>query len=100
MREAQTMSEQNWTIETICEVLGSPAAKQRFLSEINRAPVHKIVSVFAKWQQIAADIIAAAERGRELAQAEPETGKIPGEWIDVTDRILAKAAAARARGVA
>ncbi|UGY92574.1 hypothetical protein [Streptomyces gobiensis] len=94
------MSERSWTIETICEALSSPAAKQRFLSEINRAPVHEIVTVFAKWQRIAADLAAAAERGRELARVEAETGEIPGEWIDVTDRIQAEAAAARARGVA
>ncbi|MBC2908286.1 hypothetical protein [Streptomyces cupreus] len=94
------MSERNWTIETICEALGSPAAKQRFLGEINRAQVHEIVTVFAKWQQIASDLMAAAERGRELARTEAETGEIPGEWIDVTDRIQAQAAAARARGVA
>lgn len=43
------MSEQNWTIETICEALGSPAAKQRFLREINRAQGHEIVTVRANW---------------------------------------------------
>lgn len=95
-----TMSEQNWTIETICEALGSSAAKGRFLGEINRAQVHEIVTVFAKWQRIAADIKAAVERGRELSRAEAETGEIQGDWIDVTDRIQAEAAAARARGVA
>lgn len=94
------MSERNWTIETICEALGSPAAKQRFLGEINRVPVHEIVTIFAKWQRIAADLSAAGERGRELARAEAESDEIPGEWIDVTDRIQAEAAAARARGVA
>ncbi|WP_033321359.1 hypothetical protein [Streptomyces yerevanensis] len=94
------MSERQWTIETICDALVGPAAKQQFLGEINRVPVHEIVTVFAKWQQIASDITAAVERGRELARAEAETGEIPGEWIDVTDRIQAEASAARARGVA
>ncbi|WP_411121303.1 hypothetical protein [Streptomyces sp. x-19] len=94
------MSDQTWTIESICEALGSPSAKQRFLSEINRASVHEIVTVFAKWQAIAAGMAAAAERGRELARIEAETGNVPGEWIDVTDRIRAEAATARSRGVA
>ncbi|KPI12038.1 hypothetical protein OK074_2659 [Actinobacteria bacterium OK074] len=94
------MGERTWTIETICDALASPAAKQRFLGEINRAPVHEIVTVFAKWQRIAAGLAAAAERGRDLARAEAETGEVPGEWTDVTDRVLAEAEAARTRGVA
>ncbi|MFD9631700.1 hypothetical protein [Streptomyces violascens] len=94
------MSDQTWTIESICEALGSPAAKQRFLGEINRAQVHEIVTVFAKWQAIAAGMAVAAERGRELARIEAETGEMPGEWIDVTDRIRKEATAARTRGVA
>lgn len=94
------MSEQRWTIESICEALGAPTAKQRFLAEINRAPVHEIVSVFAKWQTVASAMVDAADRGRELARIEAETGEMPGEWIDVTDRIREEAAAARTRGVA
>ncbi|MEU8591752.1 hypothetical protein AB0C59_32915 [Streptomyces sp. NPDC048664] len=93
------MSGRSWTIETICEALGSSAAEQRFLGEINRVPVHEIVTVFAKWQRIAADLRAAGEWGRSLARVEAETGEIPGEWIDVTDRVRAEAARARARGV-
>lgn len=94
------MSMTPWTIETICDALGSPPARQRFLREINRARVHEIVTVFAKWQQIASDVSAAAERARELARVEAETGEVPGEWIDVTERIRSEAAAARARGAA
>lgn len=94
------MSDQTWTIESICEALGSPAAKQRFLGEINRAPVHEIVAVFAKWQTVAAGMSFAAERGRALAEVEDATGEIPGDWVDVTDRIQAEAVAARSRGAA
>lgn len=94
------MSARAWTIGSICDALGSPPARQRFLSEINRAPVHEIVTVFAKWQQIASDISAAAGRARELARVEAETGEVPSEWIDVTERIRSEAAAARARGAA
>ncbi|MFD6434280.1 hypothetical protein [Streptomyces venezuelae] len=94
------MSEQDWTIETICEALSAPSAKQRFLAEINRAPVHEIVTVFAKWQAIATSMAAAAERGRALARIEAETGELPGDWVDVTDRIHEEASRARSRGVA
>lgn len=94
------MSEQDWTIETICAALSAPSAKQRFLAEINRAPVHEIVTVFAKWQAIATNMAAAAVRGRELSRIEAETGEMPGEWVDVTDRIREEASRARSRGVA
>jgi hypothetical protein len=94
------VSDQSWTVETICEALGTPAARKRFLGEINRAPVHEIVTVFAKWQTVAASMTAAADRGRELARIEAESGELPGEWIDVTDRIQREAANARSRGIA
>ncbi|MGA5168896.1 MULTISPECIES: hypothetical protein [Streptomyces] len=58
------------------------------------------MNVFAKWQTVAAGMAAAAARGRELARAEEETGEIPGEWIDVAERIREEAATARTRGVA
>ncbi|WP_419996142.1 hypothetical protein [Streptomyces boninensis] len=94
------MSDRTWTIESICDALGNPALSKKFLSEINRAPAHELLTVFAKWQSIAAGMSAAAERGRSLAEAEAATGEIPGEWVDVTDRVRAEAAAARSRGAA
>ncbi|WP_190022167.1 hypothetical protein [Streptomyces hiroshimensis] len=94
------MSDQTWTIESICEALGSPALSQRFLGEINRAPAHELLTVFAKWRTIAAGVAGAAERGRELAAAEEATGETPGDWVDMTDRVQAEAAAARSRGAA
>lgn len=97
---ARTVSDQAWTIESICEALGNPVLSQRFLGEINRAPAHELLTVFAKWQSIAAGMAAAAERGRSLAEAEKATGEIPGEWADRTERVQAEAAAARARGAA
>ncbi|MEU3465969.1 hypothetical protein ABZ721_39285 [Streptomyces sp. NPDC006733] len=94
------MSEQTWTIETICEALGNPALSQRFVGQINRAPAHELLTVFAKWQSIAAGMTAAADRGRALGEEEAATGSIPGEWVDMTDRVQAEAAAARGRGAA
>ncbi|WP_058047157.1 hypothetical protein [Streptomyces roseifaciens] len=94
------MSDQTWTIESICEALGNPALSQRFLGEINRAPAHELLTVFAKWRTIAVGVSGAAERGRVLAEAEEATGEIPGDWVDRTDHVQAEAAAARGRGAA
>ena len=60
------MSETPWTIESIRDALGNPALAQRFLGEINRAPAHQLLAVFARWERIAKDTVAAVERGREL----------------------------------
>ncbi|MEU5777760.1 hypothetical protein ABZ819_31210 [Streptomyces venezuelae] len=53
------MSEQPWTIESIRDALGNPLLAQRFLSEINKAPAHELLGVFAKWERIAKDTLAA-----------------------------------------
>jgi hypothetical protein len=94
------MSDQPWTIERICDALGNPTLAQRFLSEINRAPAYDLLAVFTKWQGIAERTLAAVARGREVAAAEARGEEPPGEWIDVTDRVLADAARIRARGAA
>jgi hypothetical protein len=94
------MSEQTWTIESIRDALGHPALAQRFLAEINRAPAHEILAVFAKWERIAKDTLAAVERGRQIAAVDARGEEPAGEWIDVTDRVLADAARIRSRGAA
>ncbi|MER6076315.1 hypothetical protein ABT187_47925 [Streptomyces sp. NPDC001817] len=94
------MSDQPWTIERICDALGNPALAQRFLGEINKAPAHQLLQVFAKWERIAKDTVAAVQRGREIAAAEARGEEPAGEWIDVTDRVLAEAEHIRARGAA
>lgn len=94
------MSEQPWTIESIRDALGNPALAQRFLGEINRAPAYELLHVFAKWERIAKDTLAAVQRGRELAEYDARGEEPPGEWIDVTDRVLAEAARIRSRGAA
>ena len=94
------MSEQPWTIESIRDALGSPVLAQRFLGEINRSPAHQLLAVFARWERIAKDTLAAVERGRELAAAEARGEEPPGEWIDATERVLVEAEHIRARGAA
>jgi hypothetical protein len=94
------MSEQPWTIERISDALGNPTLASRFLGEINRAPAHQLLAVFARWERIAKDTVAAVERGRQIAAAEARGEEPPGEWIDVTDRVLRDAARIRARGAA
>jgi hypothetical protein len=93
--------EQQWTINSICEALGTPALSQRFLGEINRAPAHELLTVFAKWERIAKNTVAAVERARELAGYDQRGEELPGEWIDRTDQVLAEAERIRsARGAA
>ena len=94
------MSELTWTIESIRDALGNPALAQRFLGEINRAPAHELLQVFARWERIAKDTVAAVQRGREIAAAEARGEEPAGEWVDVTDRVLSDAARIRARGAA
>ncbi|WP_330300281.1 hypothetical protein [Streptomyces sp. NBC_00503] len=94
------MSETPWTIERICGVLGNPALAQRFLGEINRAPAHELLAVFARWERVAKDTVAAIQRGRDIAAAQ-ERGEDPtAAWIDVTDRVQGDAARLRTRGAA
>ncbi|WP_371614298.1 hypothetical protein [Streptomyces sp. NBC_00454] len=94
------MSETPWTIERICGALGNPVLAQRFVGEINRAPAHELLAVFARWERVAKDTVAAIQRGRDIAAAQGR-GEDPTEsWIDVTDRVRADAARLRTRGAA
>lgn len=92
--------QQPWTIERICEALGNPVLAQRFLSEINRAPAHELLSTFAKWERIAKDIVAAIQRGHEITEAEARGEEPAAGWSDATDRVLAEADRIRTRGAA
>lgn len=82
------MSGEPWTIERICDALGSPELSQRFLAQINRAPAHELLTVFAKWERIAKGTIVAVDRARHLAQYDERGEPLPGDWIDATHRIL------------
>ncbi|MGA4875890.1 hypothetical protein [Streptomyces lydicamycinicus] len=94
------MSTEPWTIETICEALGNPAISKRFLTEINKAPAHELLAVFARWERIAKDTVAAVERGREIAAAE-ERGEDPtADWPDITNLVRAEAQRNTSRNVA
>lgn len=94
------MSDSPWTIERIRDALGNPTLAQRFLSEINKAPAHEVLSVFARWQNIAERTLASVQRGREAAAIQEAGGDIPGQWTDITDQVLDEAARIRSRGAA
>ncbi|MGW8330567.1 hypothetical protein ACWGLE_22065 [Streptomyces sp. NPDC055897] len=94
------MRSEPWTIERIRDALGNPALSQRFLGEINRAPAHELLAVFARWERIAKDTLAAVERGREIAAAEARGEEPAGEWIDGTARLREAADRIRSRGAA
>ncbi|MEV4440633.1 hypothetical protein AB0K09_16725 [Streptomyces sp. NPDC049577] len=90
-------SDRPWNIERIRHALGSPDLSRRFLAEIGRAPAHEMLTVFAKWQGIAERTLAAVERGRHAAAVEAAGGEVPGEWIDITQKVQEDAAVVRAR---
>ncbi|MFJ3229221.1 hypothetical protein ACIPJS_38550 [Streptomyces sp. NPDC086783] len=94
------MSQEPWTIERIRDALGNPALAQRFLLEINRAPAHQLLNVFARWERIAKDTLSAVERGRSIAAAEACGERPAEEWTDATDRVLTEAERIRTRGAA
>lgn len=94
------MSDQPWTIESISDALDNPALAQRFLSEINRAPAHQLLAVFAKWEQLAKNALAAFEGSREIVAAVQRGEEPPGDWIDGTDRLQQAAERIGAQGAA
>jgi hypothetical protein len=94
------MGDQPWTIERIRDALGNPALAHRFLAEINRAPAHELLQVFARWERIAKDTVAAVQRGRDIAAAEAHGEEPTAGWTDATDRVLAEAERIRTRGAA
>ncbi|KRV48480.1 hypothetical protein AQ490_04050 [Wenjunlia vitaminophila] len=89
------MSDDPWTIERVCEALRDGVLVREFLDEINKAPAHQLLHVFTRWQVVAGDIDAAVRRGRELATYEDRGEDLPGQWVDVTDRVREEAATAR-----
>ncbi|WP_411140239.1 hypothetical protein [Streptomyces sp. x-80] len=91
------MKSEPWTIETIRDALGSPTLASRFIGEINRAPAHEVLTVFARWQGVAERALAAAERAETLAAADDRGEELPGDWVDRTDEVLAAAERIRAR---
>jgi hypothetical protein len=94
------MSEQPWTIERISDALGNPTLSQRFLGEINRAPAHQLLQVFAKWERIAKNTLAAFETSRDIVAAVQRGEEPLGEWIDGTERLSRAAERIGSQGAA
>lgn len=80
-----------WTIERISGALGNPALRQRFLGEINKAPIYELATVGARWQGIAEQLLHGVELARELHTQRAPDGQLPGEWTDITDKVKADA---------
>lgn len=94
------MPAEPWTIDRICEALGNPALAQRFIGEINKAPAHELLGVFAKWERIAKNTLAAFEGSDEIVAAVQRGEEPPGDWIDGTERVREAAARIRSQGAA
>ncbi|GEB49315.1 MULTISPECIES: hypothetical protein [Streptomyces] len=93
-------SEQPWTIERICASLGAPTLTQRFLTEINKAPAHELLPVFAKWERVAKDIESSLADKDEFVAAARRGEDPPGEWLDGDERMRQATEEIRSRGVA
>ncbi|GAA2629883.1 hypothetical protein [Streptomyces axinellae] len=94
------MTDQPWTIESIRDALHDPDLAQRFLSEINKAPAHELLHVFAKWERIAKNRLVSLQGNGQIIARE-HAGEGPAERsLDITDQIIEEAARIRTRGAA
>lgn len=97
------MSETPWTLDSIAHALPHPVTRQKFLSEINLAPVDQLPSVVDKWVAIIDRWESGRERVDRLRAYFTEHGHLPADYeaslIDVTDRVLQEAERIR-RGAA
>jgi hypothetical protein len=91
---------QPWSIERVANALGNPALAQRFISEIHKVRFDGTQAVFAKWQAMAERLEATRAQIEQDHAVVVAGGTIPGEQIDVTEKIQAAAARHRARGAA
>ncbi|UNO42405.1 hypothetical protein [Streptomyces sp. MST-110588] len=94
------MSSEPWTIESIRDALADPDLAQRFLSEINKASAHQLLTVFAKWERIAKDTLAALEQADEVIAHESRGEEPPGRWIDGSERLRQITSRIHAQGAA
>ena len=94
------MSDAPWTIERISAALGDPDLARRFLAEMYRAEAHELLDVFAYWQQMAKDTVAALEQADDVIACESRGEEPPGEWINGDQRLQEVADRIRARGAA
>lgn len=89
------MSETPWTIDSIAHALPHPVTRQKFLSEINLAPVDQLQAVIDKWVAFIDRWEASRAHAERLRDYYTEHGHLPPEYeatlIDVTDQVLADA---------
>ena len=77
------MSEQPWTIDSIAHALPHPVTRQKFLAEINLAPVDELPDVIGKWVSLVERLAAskpALERVLHFAQT--HNGELPPQYAD------------------
>jgi len=94
----------DWTIDSIAHALPHPVTRQKFLSEINLAPVDQLPTVIDKWVAFIDRWNAGRDHAERLRDYFTEHGHLPPEYeatlIDVTDRVLEEAERIRSRGAA
>ena len=97
------MSETRWTIDTIAHALPHPVTRQKFLTEINLAPVDQLQTVVDKWIAFVERWNAGRDHAEKLRDYFTEHGHLPPEYeatlVDVTEKVLEDAERIR-RGAA
>jgi len=97
------MREQTWTIDSIAHALPHPVTRQKFLTEINLAPVDQLPTVVDKWVRFIEQWEAGRDHAEQLRDHFKEHGHLPAAYeanlIDVTDQVLEEAERIR-RGAA
>ncbi|MEV8548352.1 hypothetical protein AB0L04_00655 [Streptomyces glaucescens] len=97
------MREQTWTIDSIAHALPHPVTRQKFLAEVNLAPVDQLPTVVDKWVRFVEQWEAGRDHVERLRDHFKEHGHLPATYeatlVDVTDQILEDAERIR-RGAA
>lgn len=77
------MSEQQWTIDSIAHALPHPVTRQKFLAEINLAPVDELPAVIDKWVTLVERLEASKPALDKILQfAQTHNGELPPQYAD------------------
>ena len=85
------MSGKQWTIDGITHCLPHSVTRQRFLSEVNLAPLDGLPDVLARWIDVAQTWVDASPRLEKLRTYYAEHGQLPEELsvgVDITSELL------------
>ncbi len=93
------MPSEPWTIDSIAHALPHPVTRQKFLAEINLAPVDQLPALLQRWIRVAQEWADAGPRIQALRDHYKQHGTLPADYeaalVDVTDELQKQAGHAR-----